>query len=267
MALTLGRAPFGSSQSGVFNFKQDFPGAVLYWEDYPKRVRAVFNGKTVADSRSVKVLHETGRFIVFYFPRKDVKMDLLKSTDHQTECPHKGVASYWTVQAGGREAENAVWSYENPVESASFIEGYLAFVYDKMDAWYQEDEKIYVHPRSPYHRFDVHASSRHVVVQCSETTVAESTRPLILFETGLPPRYYLPPEDVRTDLLAKSDYVSQCPYKGDARHWNLTAGGATIEDAAWSLPDPLGEARRASGYFCFYPDKVSVEVDGELLKS
>ncbi len=267
MALTLGNGPFGTSPAGQFNFTREGPDTVVYWEDFPKRVRAEFNGKTIADSRRVKALHETGQLMVLYFPREDVDMGLLEPTEHTTESPNKGKASYWSVRVGDRTADHAVWSYEDPVPSASPIAGYLAFVYKKMAAWYQEDERVYAHPRDPYHRFDIHRSSRHVVVRHNGGVIAESRRPAMLFETGLPARYYLPPEDVRTDLLGRSTTVSQCPYKGDGQHWHLTVGGDRVEDAAWSLPRPLGEADRIAGYICFYPDKVDTEVDGVPLDS
>jgi len=199
MSLTFGHGPFGQQPGGEFNFTRQGPKAVLYCEGFPKRVRVEFNGLTIADSRRVKTLHETGKFMVFYFRREDVDMTRLERTDHRSECPHKGVASYWTVRVGDRTAENAAWSYENPIASARFIAGYLAFYFEKMDAWYQEDERVYAHPRDPYHRFDVHRSSRHVVVRHGGVVIAESSKPKVLFETGTPPRYYLQPEDVRTD--------------------------------------------------------------------
>lgn len=265
MALTLGDAPFGTSPAGQFNFTRKGPDTVLYWEDFPKRVRVEFNGKTIADSRRVKALHETGQLMVLYFPREDVAMGQLEPSKHTTESPHKGRASYWSVRVGERTAKEAVWSYEDPVPSALPLAGYLAFVYNKMDAWYQEDERVYAHPRDPYHRFDIHSSSRHVVVRHGGRVIAESRRPVLLFETGLPVRYYLPPEDVRTDLLAQSKIISQCPYKGDGQHWHLNIDGDRVEDAAWSLPNPLGEAERIANYICFYPDKVDTEVDGAPL--
>ena len=265
MSLTFGHGPFGPQPGGEFNFTRQGPKAVLFCEDFPKRVRVEWNGVTIADSRRVKTLHETGKLMVFYFRREDVDMERLERTDHRSECPHKGTASYWTIRAGGRSAENAVWSYENPIASASFLAGYLAFVFEKMDAWYQEDEQVYAHPRDPYHRFDVHRSSRHVVVRHAGVVIAESGKPRILFETGTATRYYLPPADVRTELLKPSETVSQCPYKGDGQHWNLTVEGITVRDAAWTLPAPLGEADMVAGFFCFYPTKVEVEVDRERL--
>ncbi len=124
----------------------------------------------------------------------------------------------------------------------------------------------FAHPRDPYHRVDVQASSRHVVVRHDGQVVAESHRPKLLFETGLPVRYYLPPADVRTERLAPSGTVSDYPYKGPGQHWHLAGGdGALVEDAAWSLPFPLPEGLAAGQHLCFYPDKVDVEVDGERL--
>ena len=265
MSLTLGTGPFGPHPAGSYNFERVGPKSVLYWEDFPKRVRVEFNGAFIADSRRVKALHETGHMMVFYFPREDVDMGRLTATERHTICPYKGKASYWSVQVGDRIARNAVWSYAEPKPSTPPIKGYMAFDYPQMDAWYQEDEKIFAHPRDPYHRFDVHASSRHVVVRHGDRILADSHRPQMLFETSLPPVYYLPSADVHADLLQKSDTISQCPYKGEARHWHLVIGNDRVENAAWSYPDPLGEAKQIADCFSFYPKKVQIEVDGEPL--
>lgn len=266
MSLTMGRAPFAPNAAGRFNFDRRGPDRILYWEDFPKRVRTEFAGETIADSRRVKALFETGQMMRFYFPREDVAMDKLQSTGRRTHCPLKGDASYWTIRTGGREAENAVWSYEQPIDSARFLAGYLAFEYDSMDAWYQEQERVYAHPPDPYHRFDIHETDRTVVVSLHETPIAECAAPLVLFETGLPPRFYLPPAAVRTDLLSRSETVSHCPYKGDGQHWHLETGEERVKDVAWSLPRPLGEAERIRDWFSFYPGRLRVEVDGETLK-
>lgn len=263
MSLTYGKAPFGRTPAGRFNFPA--PEAVLYWEDFPKRLRAELGGAIVADSRRVKLLHETGRFIVFYFPREDVVMDRLRPSERRTDSPLKGPATWWSIQVGDRIAENAAFSHEAPPEAAAFLAGWIAFDYRKMDAWWQEDDRVYAHPRDPYHRFDIHNSSREVVVRHGGVEVARSNRPRVLFETAVVPRFYLPPEDVRTELLARSQTVSQCPYKGDGQHWTLKAGDETVEDAAWSLPRPLGEAELIKDWFCFYPEKVETEVDGRRL--
>lgn len=266
MALTLGRGPFGSRAAGQFNFERHGPDRVLYWEPFPKRIRIEFGGATVADSRRVRALHETGLLMVLYLPLDDVDEDLLEATGHTTTCPLKGEATYWTVRVGDRVADNAVWTYRAPIEGAPPMTGYVAFHPSAMDAWFQEDERVYAHPRDPYHRVDVHRSSRHVVVAHEGRVLAESWHPQLLFETSLPVRYYLPPEDVRTEALQRSDTVSPCPYKGEGQHWHLTSDGErVVEDVAWSLPRPLGDAQQAIDHLCFYPDRVDVEVDGEPL--
>ncbi|MDQ4002247.1 MAG: DUF427 domain-containing protein [Actinomycetota bacterium] len=264
MTLTIGTGPFGKQSNGTFNFAVEAPqGHVLYLEDCPKQVRVFFNGETIADSRRVKLLHETGHLPVYYFPEEDVRMGLLEPTDHTTHCPFKGDASYWSVRVEDRVAENAVWSYPEPMKSAPPLAGYLAFYWRMMDHWYEEDEEVFVHPRDPYHRVDILESSRHVKVRVNGEVVAETQRPKLLFETGLPPRYYIPPEDVREDVLVESEKTTRCPYKGIASYWSVKAEGERVEDLIWSYQDPIPEAAKIKGYLCFFNEKVDLEVDGE----
>src|ERR671917_181258 len=119
---------------------------------------------------------------------------------------------------------------------------------NKIDAWYEEDEEVFVHPRDPYHRIDILESSRHVEVRVNGELVAETERPKILFETGLPPRYYIPPEDVSMKMLVPSNTNTQCPYKGVASYWSVEAGGERAEDLIWSYQDPIPEAAKIEGY-------------------
>jgi uncharacterized protein (DUF427 family) len=267
MALTKGTGPFGEQSNGMFNFDTSVLKAhTLYLEDCPKRVRAVFNGETIVDSRSVKILHETGHLPVYYFPEEDINQDLLEPSDHLTHCPFKGDASYRSVRVGDRVAENAVWSYPEPLESAPPLAGYAAFYWRMMDHWYEEDEEVFVHPRDPYHRVDVLDSSRHVRIKVNGEVVAETNRPKLLFETGLPTRYYIPPEDVREELLVPSDKKTQCPYKGVASYWSVDAGGERVEDLVWSYQEPIPEAGKIKGLLCFFNERVDLEVDGEEQK-
>jgi uncharacterized protein (DUF427 family) len=264
MTLTIGTGPFGDQSTGTFNFEVRAPrDHALYLEDTPRRVRVVFNGETIADSRRAKLLHEAGHLPVYYFPREDVRWERLEESDHTTHCPFKGDASYWSVRVGERVAENAVWGYPEPIGSCPPIAGYLAFYWRKMDHWYEEDEEVFVHPRDPYHRVDVLESSRHVKVTVNGEVVAETDRPKILFETGLPPRYYIPPEDVREDVLAASEKTTQCPYKGIASYYSVEAGGKRVEDLVWCYPEPIPEAPKIKGLLCFFNEKVDLEVDGE----
>jgi uncharacterized protein (DUF427 family) len=235
-------------------------------EPTPKRIRAMVDGKTIADSLAAMVLLETGHGPVYYFPREDVRMDLLHPTRHESHCPFKGDASYWTIEAGGRKIENAVWSYPRPLPTAELIGSYLAFYWDKVDSWLEEDEEVFGHPRDPHHRIDVRQSSRKVSARFAGETIAATRRGLFLFETGMPARYYIPPEDVRTDLLVPSPTTSICPYKGTASYWSIKAGERVASDAVWAYLDPLPDAPPIKGHYCFYPEKVdSLEVERTTL--
>src|SRR5829696_3156191 len=267
MTLTIGTGPFGTQSHGTFNFDTGvLQPHTLYFEDSPRRVRVMFHGETIADSRRVKLLHETGNLPVYYFPKEDVRMDLLEESDHTTYCPFKGDASYWSVKVGDRVADNAVWGYLEPLDSAPPLADYLAFYWRKMDHWYEEDEEVFVHPRDPYHRVDVLESSRHVRVSVNGEVVAETDHPKILFETGLPPRYYIPPEDFREEALVPSDKETQCPYKGVASYYSVEAGGQQVEDLIWYYSEPIPEAAKIKGHLAFFNEKVDLEVDGEALE-
>src|SRR5579859_4128806 len=236
----------------------------VHVEASPRRVRVRFNGEVIADSTRAVLLRETGHLPVYYFPPEDVRQDVLQPTDQHTHCPFKGDASYWTVQVGDKVAENVMWGYQDPLPGREDIRGYRAFYWAKMDAWYEEEEQIFAHPRDPYHRVDVVPSSRHIRVEVNGQTVAESHHPYLLFETGLPTRYYLPVEDVRMDLLEATETESVCPYKGQASYWRL-AGDANDRDVAWSYQNPIAECPKIKGLISFFNERVDVlTVDGEV---
>ena len=233
-------------------------------EPSPKRIRLMANGKTVVDSLCASLLLEAGAMPVYYFPRDDVRMDLMERSNHRTQCPYNGDAAWWTLAVAGRRYENAAWSYEHPREPARSVAGQIAFAWDRMDHRFEEDEEVFGHPRNPQHRVDVRPSSREVRAHVDDEMVARTRRALFLFETGLPTRYYIPPEDVRSEFLIPSRKTSVCPYKGTASYWSLRVGDHMIEDAVWAYLDPLPECPRIKGFFCFYPGKLSrLEVEGE----
>lgn len=239
------------------------PGYEIRFEPCAKRLRVVFGGETIADTTAVRLLHETRHLPVYYFPRSDVRMDLLTPTEHHSYCPFKGEASYWSVAAGGETAENAVWSYQAPYDEVAGIKDYLAFYWDRMDHWYEEDEEVFVHARDPYVRVDVLDSERAVKVVLGGEIVAETRRSRFLLETGLPPRYYIPREDLRGDLLLPSDTETACPYKGRASYHSVKVGDQVFEDVVWYYSDPLPESSRIKDYLCFYNEKVdAIFLDG-----
>ena len=265
MTLTRGGGPFGPEPAGRFNFSRTGPAHVLYWDPSPKRVRAVFAGEAVADSRQAKLLHETGLAPVWYFPLHDIRTDFLVPSERHTTCPFKGEATYWSITVGARTAENAVWGYPEPLESALVLAGHVAFYGDAVDAWFEEDDQVSRFPRDPYQRIDVRQSSQHVRVRVGDVVVAESTRPRLLFETGERAQYYLPEEDLRLDLLPPSSTTSECPYRGVASYRSFVRpSGQQLEDVAWTYADPLTDGLPVAGHWCFIGDGIETEVDGKL---
>lgn len=216
------------------------------------------------DSDRTMLLHETGHTPVYYFPVDDVRTDLLVPTDRTTHCPRKGDARYWSIQVGERTVEHGAWAYPARLNDGLDLSGLIAFDWHALDAWFEEDEQILVHPKDPYTRIDVRPSSRHVEVWANGVKLADSHRPRLLFETGLPTRYYLPKADVNLEALVPTDSETACPYKGvTSRYWSVPLDEATLEDAAWCYEHPSPEALSIAGLICFYDEVVDVYVDGE----
>jgi uncharacterized protein (DUF427 family) len=258
MTLTLAHGPLSGNPPNAVNYEIIGPRHRLLMHEFPRRVRAVFAGEVIVDTRSGLLLHETGLLPRLYVPDDDLRADLMEPTGHSTYCPFKGRASYWTVRAGHRTAENAVWAYPEPLEPASWLRGYKSVYWEAMDRWLDEDEEVLGHLCDPYHRVDVRRTSRHVRVLADDVLIAETDSPLLLSETGLPNRYYIPRADVRLELLRPSATTTVCPYKGTAEYWSLQSAA----DIAWSYPDPLEEAVRIADYISFLHDALTIELDG-----
>lgn len=225
-----------------------------------KRVRAYVGGEPVLDTTHPTLVWEVPYFPTYYVPSDDVLADL-KPSSKTEHSPSRGDAVYFDVVVGTTVVENAASQYpESPLED---LRGLIRVDWDAMDAWFEEDVEVFVHPRDPYTRVDALASSRHVEVIIDGVTVADSTHPTVLFETGLPPRYYLPKVDVRLDLLRESSTTSACPYKGFARYWSVDTGRSVAEDVVWSYPTPLHESAGVAGLVAFYNERVDIRVDGE----
>lgn len=267
MSLTLGTGPFARPERGELNFdlRAAAPAHALYLHDVDRRVRGVLAGTTLVDTTRARMLHETGLLPQWYVPVDDVRTDLLTRTSTRTHCPFKGDASYWTATVGDRVEEDLVWGYEQPLPAMPGLAGLVAMPFDRLDEWYEEDERALGHPRDPFHRVDTRRSSRHVVVRVGGEVVADSTRPVALFETGLPTRWYVPEDDVRTDLLEATGSTSVCPYKGVAGYWTARVAGTEAVDVAFGYPEPLEEALATRGHLCFLGDEVRTEVDGAVV--
>jgi uncharacterized protein (DUF427 family) len=135
-----------------------------------------------------------------------------------------------------------------------------------MDEWWEEDERLFVHMRDPYHRLDVLDTSRHVIVVAGGEVLAETRRARVLFETALPPRWYIPPEDVRTDLLEPMDLSAGCAYKGFARYWSATTPEGVVPALAWAYDEPRREVEPIRGMRCFFNERTDITIDGEPQK-
>lgn len=195
-------------------------------EPAPKWIRGTIGDRTVVDTRHAQLVWEHEYYPWWYVPTADVADASL------------------------------------PTTAINELPDHVKVDWESVERWFEEDVEVFVHPRSPYSRVDALPSSRHVVVRIDGEVVADSHNPTILYETGLPPRYYLPPDDVRLDLLTPTELSTGCPYKGVSRYWTVTVGGVEHADIVWGYDDPLPESALVKGLMCFYNEKVDLEIDG-----
>ena len=225
-----------------------------------KRVRVYLGGEVVADTVRPTLVWEVPYYPTYYFPVIDVRTELLEADGGVQRSPSRGDGRTFRVSAGGRTVPRAALQHaDSPIEELREL---IRFDWHAMDAWFEEDEQVFTHPRDPYTRVDILASSRHVRVEVGGITVAESSSPRMLFETGLPVRYYLPKPHVRMDLLTPTESVSHCPYKGQAEYWSVRAEDGVHDDLAWSYRAPFAESQKIAGLIAFYNEKVDIYVDG-----
>jgi uncharacterized protein (DUF427 family) len=222
-----------------------------------KRVRAFIAGHLVADSSSPLLVWEVPYYPAYYLPVSDVTAELIV-TGRSEHSPSRGDATVYDVRVGSEVRPGAARRYAQ--SELPELQDTIRLDWDAVDEWFEEDEPIYTHPRDPYTRVDILASSRRIQVSIDGIEMADSVRPHLLFETGLPERYYLPMTDVRMDLLVPSPTTSHCPYKGTAMYWSL----AERPDVAWGYRTPLPESQKIIGQVCFYNERVDIRVDGVL---
>ena len=231
----------------------------------PKRVRVLFAGTVVADSRDVLLLRGQGRLPVYYFPRKDVKPEFLQSFGDGTTDERGGRTEHFALVVDDRRVEGAAWTFPQPEDPAlALLADRIAFTWRAVDAWFEEDEEVFVHARDPQVRVDTLPTSAHLQVILDGTVIADTHRAIMLVETNHPVRYYLPESDVRLDLLTFSPKTTRCPYKGVASYWSATVDGKLHENIAWQYRDPIPEIPKIKGLISFYPEKVDAILrDGE----
>jgi uncharacterized protein (DUF427 family) len=233
-------------------------GGSIRFEPSPKRVRAYLGGHPVADTTHALLVWESTRYPTYYFPRIDVNETLLTPDGEIARSPSRGDARRFTVVAGSTRAVGAAQVYAESAIGA--LRDHVRLDWDAMDAWFEEDEEIFTHVRDPHTRIDILPSSRAVRVELGGVIIAESNHARLLFETGLPTRYYLPKTHIRMDLLEHSDKVTHCPYKGTAEYWSIRIGDQNHTDIAWSYRAPLPESQKIAGLIAFW--KADTYVDG-----
>jgi uncharacterized protein (DUF427 family) len=259
MSLTQSPGPLAGTP-GPTNFSIDGPKHKLLLTPLKRRVRGELGGEVVIDTDNAQLLHETGLRTQLYVPLADVRADSMTRTALTTHCPFKGDASYRTVTVGDGVAEDALWVYDEPLPDAAWLSGLAGVYLDRFDRWYDEEDTVTAFP-DPYHRVDVRTSSRPVEVRARGELVARSDHALVLSETALENRYYLPREDVTATLSGPTETSSFCPYKGTASYWTLgLSDGTELVDAVWSYEAPFPEAVPATGYVSFWGDDVEVSV-------
>jgi len=221
-------------------------------------MRVRFGGIWIADSEDVLLLFEPGRYPVAYFPETDVSRDALQQTEHTTRHQDLGPTSWYTVRAGEQSTPRGAWQHIDLPAYASELHARVAFAWRAMDAFYEEDERILGHAADSYHRIDIRQTSRHLVVHHRDRIVADTKRPLVLYESGFAPRWYVPRADIDESALTAVDHQTFCPYKGLCSYYNI----GDARQAAWSYRQPYAEVGRISDFVSFEPDIVSVQIDG-----
>jgi uncharacterized protein (DUF427 family) len=227
-----------------------------------RRVRPYVQGHLVADAGEPLLAWEHGYFPVHLFAPEEVEVELVPAGPGPRSKVF-GPSQVLDVVIGDLVVAGAAVQY--PQAPDPVMREHTLFRWDAMTTWLEEDEVVHSHARSPYVRVDALPSSRHVEVRFNGVLVADSRRPVVLFETGLPARYYLPRVDVRMDLLTATATTSHCPYKGAASYWTLAVGDRELRDVAWGYDTPLDEARRLAGLVVFWPEKdaaLEMTVDG-----
>jgi len=262
VGLSWQQGPLSPGAIGRFLVPEPLPKRLLYAEPLRRRMRVRFGGIWIADSEDVLLLFEPGRYPMAYFRQADVSEDTLERTDHTTRHPDLGPTSWYTVRAGEQSAARGAWQHIDLPAHASDLRSRVAFAWPAMDAFYEEDERIVGHAADSYHRIDIRQSSRHLEVRQGDRTIADTRRPVVLYESGFAPRWYVERADIDESALTPVEHQTFCPYKGLCSYYDI--GEARL--AAWYYPDAYSQVGRISNLISFEPDIVPVHLDGTQLR-
>jgi uncharacterized protein (DUF427 family) len=244
----------------------DYPQVITttdHVEPVPRRVRATLAGRVVVDTIRAQYVWEWPFYPQYYVPLPDVDASVLVDEDHPQQV-HRGPTRLHALVVGDVVRPSAARVY-----GTSTVDGLsdtVRFEWAALDHWYEEDEEVFVHPRNPYVRVDALRSTRTVRVSLDGVVLAETASPVMVFETGLPTRYYVNQTEVNWDHLVATDTITACPYKGETTgYWSVKVGDTVHEDLAWSYAFPTRQLLAISGLIAFYNEKVDIEVDGQAV--
>jgi uncharacterized protein (DUF427 family) len=256
----------GPARTGRSKRVSDYPGAIVpvdHAEPVPRRVRAWLAGRTVLDTTDALYVWEWPNYPQYYVPLVDIDTELLVD-EHRTEQTSRGTCQHFGLAVGDMARPGAARLYAE--STVPGLAGTARFDWAALDSWFEEDEEVFVHPRSPYSRVDALRSTRSVRIELEGVVLARSSSPVMVFETGLPTRYYLNPTEVDFSHLEASDTVTACPYKGrTSGYWSVRTGGTLYEDMAWAYDFPTRELLPISGLIAFYNERVDLFVGGEAV--
>jgi uncharacterized protein (DUF427 family) len=245
----------------------DYPAAITpvnHIEPVPRRVRAFLEGVTVVDTTRAWYVWEWPYYPQYYLPLSDVRAGLLVP-EGQTQDSPRGLVDLHGLRVGEVSRPHAA-----KVLNESSLEGLdttVRFEWEALDAWFEEDEQVFVHPRNPYVRVDALRSTRDIRVELDGVLLAESSSPVMVFETGLPTRYYLNRTEIDFKLLVPSGTVTACPYKGTtSQYWSVKVGETIHPDMAWVYDFPARQLEPIAGLVAFYNEKVDITLDGHRLE-
>ncbi|AQT79661.1 hypothetical protein B1R94_10830 [Mycolicibacterium litorale] len=261
MGLAWQQGPLAAGAVGHFLTAEPLPPRLLFAEPLRRRMRVLLSGRFIADSEDVVLLHEPGRYPVAYFRCEDIEPGVLGPEERLTEHRDLGATTWFAATAGERTVRHAAWSHTGLPRHAAVLQDRIAFAWRAMDAFYEENDRIVGHAADPYHRIDIRSTTRHLVVRDGARVIADTDRPLALYESGFAPRWYVPRDDIDGSALIAVDGQTFCPYKGLASYYNVGERAR----AAWSYLDAWPEVAAVANLVSFEPDKIDVDLDGQRL--
>jgi uncharacterized protein (DUF427 family) len=250
----------------ITDLANDYPATIVdvdHVEPVPRRIRGIVAGQPIVDTTRALYVWEWPHYPQYYIPVGDVRGEaLVRETDGETTP--RGVAERYGVRVGDvYRAAAAQLFLDSPLPG---LRQTVRFEWSAMDGWFEEDEQVFVHPRNPYVRVDALPSTRDVRVELDGSTLAESSWSVLVFETGLPTRYYLNRLDINWAYLTATDTVTECPYKGRTTgYWSVRVGERVHPDIAWSYEFPTRQVLPIAGLVAFYNERVDIVVDGRRI--